>query len=348
MSRQLDIVIPCHNVSNTIEICLGSLEREVASVVKDNMLQDVQLYIVDDGSTDNSLTILSERSYSIPHRILSQPQSGPSDARNNGTTCGSAAWILYVDSDIELKKGTLKRLLTALLQSPTLYAINGYPTATIPNGRWITQYTNTSLCFQLYNHGQHVNTAFTSLCLMQREAWVSMNGWDASRYSRYSDDIQSRWHFPFNSIQQCFEATFIHHKHVRLWGLLKHRFNLGYHYRNSLPSQRQIPNQKSQLIFLHFRYPLNVLLAVFSIVFIPLMPLMNRPLISMILLIWLTLLMLTNWGLFNFIRKHRDLDYSMAHHLSIFGLSYLEGLSMGLGLFWSVTTTVFSGTEHAS
>ena len=347
MSRQLDIVIPCHNVSNTIELCLASLEREVANAVKDKILHDVHLYIVDDGSTDNSISILSKRSYSIPHQIISQSQGGPSDARNHGTKCGTAPWVLYLDSDVEIREGSLQRLFTALLQSPTLYAVNGYPTAMIPNGKWITHYTNASLCFQLYNHGDLVNTAFTSFCLMKRDAWNSMNGWDTSRRSRYSDDIQSRWHFPPNSIQQCFEATFIHHKHVHMWGLLKHRFNLGYHYRDSLPTQQTVPNQKTQL-FLHLRYPLNVLLAAFSIGFVPLTLLISSSILAIILLSWFAVLMLTNGGLFNFIRRHPDLDHSMAHNLSIFGLSYLEGLSMGLGLFWSMILTVFSRTEHAS
>ena len=348
MSKQLDIVIPCHNVSTTIETCLMALEREVASVVNDNLIQDVHLYLVDDGSRDNSLTLLSNRSYSVPHQILSQPQGGPSNARNHGTKGGSAPWILYVDSDVELKEGTLRRLLKALFEYPNLYAVNGYPTATIPHGRWITQYTNASLCFQLYNHGQLVNTAFTSLCLMQRDAWDSMNGWDTSRHSRYSDDIQSRWHFPLDSIQQCFEATFIHHKHVRIWGLLKHRFNLGYHYRNSIPSQRKNSNQKRQLIFLHLRYPSNVLLAGLSIAFFPLTLFAERPLIAILLFTWVSLLLLTNWNFFTFIRKQKDLVTEKATKLLDVTLSYLEGLSMGLGLFWSMITTVFSGTEHAS
>lgn len=347
MSIQLDIVIPCHNVSNTIDLCLASLEREVAYAIKDNMLDDVHLYIVDDGSTDNSLAMLSKRSYSIPHQILSQSQGGPSDARNHGTRCGTAPWILYVDSDVEIREGSLNRLIAALINSPTLYAVNGYPTATIPNGEWITHYTNASLCFQLYNHGEFVNTAFTSFCLMKREAWNSMNGWDVSRHSRYSDDIQSRWHFPSDSIQQCFESTFVHHKHVHLWGLLKHRFNLGYHYRDSLPTQQKAPHQKKQL-FLHLRYPLNVLLAAFSCIFFFLIIFIKSPLLTIIPLIWLALLLLTNWGLFTFIRQHKELDHSVIHHTSIFGLSYLEGLSMGLGLFWSMTTAVFSRTEHAS
>ena len=343
--RSLDIVIPSYNSEPTIQCCLDALVNSIDHCRESGILNLVKIFIVDDGSTDNSPDIIEEfiSTSTYPTTLIHQSQQGPSAARNTGTQQGEAPWLLYIDSDVEIEPKSISVLLEYLSMSPNLLALNGYPKYSIPNGSWITQYTNLSLCYQLKQHGTLVNSAFTSLCLMSREAWVSMNGWDTSRKSRYSDDIQSRWYLPNNSIQQCFDALFTHHKHVKLLSLLKHRFNLGFHYLSSLPSLEE----RSSHLFshLHSRYPINVVAALFSMLAIIGsfgLPPTYTGYFVVVHGFWITLVLYNNNRLVRFTRVTTNTFQTPIYTLSIFGLSYCEGLAMGLGLLFSFCSNILN------
>ncbi len=350
MPAQLDIVLPLYNAESTIERCLNSLNHEL-SRPEPFRIVNVALYIVDDGSSDSSLEIVNtwlnkQQSFFLTTTIHTQSQKGPSTARNVGSQMGSAPWILYLDSDVEISKLALHKMIQQLRDNDTLFAVNGHPALEIPEASWVSLYVNYSLSFQLQQHGSLVNTAFTSLCLMRRSAWKTMNGWDESRSSRYSDDIQSRWHFPPNSIQQCFGATFTHHKHVTLKGMCKHRFNLGWHFRDSLRTPRTQRSRKTSTV-LHARYPINVLLAGLSIIACPTLWLF--PSTTPLLGLWFVALLWINSPLLLCIWKHdTEHKHTRLELLSIFGLSYLEGLCMGCGLFWSLLTATLPWRRHAT
>ena len=343
----LDIVIPSYNSESTIQICLNALSLALDRCNATGQLERIQIHIVDDGSTDRSPTIIREfiTTSAYATNLINQSQEGPSSARNTGTRLGQATWILYIDSDVEIEPNSIVTLLKHLSVNPTLLAFNGYPNRWVPNGTWVTQYTNLSLCFQLKQHGTMVNSAFTSLCLMSREAWVLMNGWDASRRSRYSDDIQTRWHLPPNCIQQCFDVCFTHHKHVSFKGLLKHRFNLGFHYLNSLP----VSKKSSPKIFrtLHSRYPLNVFAALSSIMAI-VAGYSFHPVQGWQLLIphsmWISLILFANQPLVRFTRVSTNRFQNPMYTGSIFGISYCEGFMMGLGLLFSLVSKMLNRT----
>ena len=342
--KSIDVVIPSYNSAETIERCLRGVTKTIDQSRREGLCDSVHIYIVDDGSTDSSIEHIQRfiNTSVYPSTLLRQAQQGPSGARNSGTEAGTASWVLYIDSDVEPHETALSNLIQLQSLQPDCLAINGHPQQHVPNGSWITHYTNLSLCYQLMQHGPKVNTAFTSLCLMSRDAWSEMGGWDASRTSRYSDDIQSRWYFPPNSIAQCFDGLFIHHKHVRLFGLMKHRFNLGFHFRSSL--SRKGTRSNSQRI-LHWRYPVNVICALSSPIVLSL-PFIY-PSLWFVSLLWCTPMILVNNALIQFVRASKPQRFNTPFHLmSIFGLSYCEGCAMGLGLLISFCQDPFNGRFH--
>lgn len=343
-AKSLDVVIPSYNSMATIDLCLQGLTNALAHSKQAGLCGDVHIYIVDDGSTDASLECIQQfiSTSSYPTTLIKQTQAGPSSARNSGTQIGRAPWILYVDSDVEPHVNALSNLLQVQVENPECLAINGHPQQSVPNGGWTTQYTNLSLCYQLIQHGLKVNTAFTSLCLMSRKGWMTMDGWDTSRTSRYSDDIQSRWHFPPGSIAQCFQAMFVHHKHVSFWGLMKHRFNLGFHFRSSI-SNDALNNDST--VTLHWRYPVNVVCASLSLIGTTITFFYQQ--MWMLNILWWLPVLIVNMPLMNFVRVSTEQRFNRPLHLlSIFGLSYCEGFAMGLGLLYSLCKRPFDGRFH--
>ena len=91
----ISVIIPCFNSENTIQDCVNSV---LTQSVKVN-----ELIIVDDGSTDNTRTIIKAILKSIPSEIkaisLEQQNQGPSAARNNGIKISSSEYIAFLDSD---------------------------------------------------------------------------------------------------------------------------------------------------------------------------------------------------------------------------------------------------------
>jgi glycosyltransferase involved in cell wall biosynthesis len=86
----ISVIIPLYNKEDCIKETVGS-------VLNQNFL-DFELIIVDDGSTDNSISIL--QSFDDKRiKIISKPNGGVSDARNFGVKESKGVYIYFLDAD---------------------------------------------------------------------------------------------------------------------------------------------------------------------------------------------------------------------------------------------------------
>lgn len=91
---RLSIIMPAFNAGKTIKMAIDS----VTSILNDN----VELIIVDDGSTDDTSVISSTYQEEYPSiRILKVPNGGVSNARNIGINNACGKYIMFMDSDDE-------------------------------------------------------------------------------------------------------------------------------------------------------------------------------------------------------------------------------------------------------
>ena len=107
----LSIIIPLYNNEDT-------LGRSVESVLMQN-IDDCEIIIVDDGSTDKSGAIADEwarKDYKIT--VLHKNNGGPSEAKNYGLDAVKGDYVAFVDSDDELSSNTLKPLMNILDSNP--------------------------------------------------------------------------------------------------------------------------------------------------------------------------------------------------------------------------------------
>ena len=108
---KLSIIIPIYNVENTLRRCLDS-------VISQN-IDDCEIILVDDGSTDRSRIIADE--YACKHPFITiyhKENGGLSDARNYGLDRMNGDYVTFVDSDDELSPNTLEPLLNILHNNP--------------------------------------------------------------------------------------------------------------------------------------------------------------------------------------------------------------------------------------
>ena len=100
----LSIVVPVYNVERYIRKCLDSITRQ--------NLENIEIIMVNDGSTDNSLKICEE--YACVYKnffTISQANAGLSSARNTGIKAAKGKYILFLDSDDFLKEGVLSNII---------------------------------------------------------------------------------------------------------------------------------------------------------------------------------------------------------------------------------------------
>jgi glycosyltransferase involved in cell wall biosynthesis len=96
--KKISIIIPVYNVAKYIGICLDSLVKQT--------YKNIEIIVVDDGSTDDSLKIIKDYEKKYPKLIkaLSEKNSGPSSARNLGLKHATGEYISFVDSDDYIDK----------------------------------------------------------------------------------------------------------------------------------------------------------------------------------------------------------------------------------------------------
>ncbi|WP_321968725.1 glycosyltransferase family 2 protein [Paraburkholderia tropica] len=99
---QIAVVIPCYNASAYIDATLKTVTSQTHN--------EVEILIVDDGSSDDSLSKAREHLNGCRHRwtILTQSHKGVSAARNLGWQSTTADWIQFLDADDFLAREKLQ------------------------------------------------------------------------------------------------------------------------------------------------------------------------------------------------------------------------------------------------
>lgn len=89
---KVSIIIPSYNEENHIKKCIESLIKQ--------SLQEIEIIIVNDGSTDNTLDIIIEYASEDPRIVvINQSNKGVSAARNRGIDEARGTYLAFVDAD---------------------------------------------------------------------------------------------------------------------------------------------------------------------------------------------------------------------------------------------------------
>lgn len=102
-NEMLSIIIPLYNKETTIKKTLESIFNQDYN--------DYEIIIVDDGSTDKGLTVINEL-HSDKISVYTQPNSGPSVARNLGVRKAKGDWIVFMDADDWFEPGAFKHFMS--------------------------------------------------------------------------------------------------------------------------------------------------------------------------------------------------------------------------------------------
>src|ERR1700712_1426421 len=112
---RISVVVPVYNVELYLETCLESIAGQT--------FRDLEVVMVDDGSTDGSAAI-AQRFVDRDERfrLVTQPNGGLSKARNTGTDAATGEFLAFVDSDDYLAPNAYELLMGALEQTGSDFA----------------------------------------------------------------------------------------------------------------------------------------------------------------------------------------------------------------------------------
>lgn len=135
---KISVIIPVYNV-------LPYLEKALTSICNQT-LEDLQIIIVDDGSTDGSGTIIDLFAQK-DHRILvlRQKNNGVSFARNKGLQAVNSEYIFFMDADDYVERNMLADYYASAVKSNCDLLISGFYFETLAAAETSLKF---SMCFQ--------------------------------------------------------------------------------------------------------------------------------------------------------------------------------------------------------
>lgn len=102
---KLSVIVPVYNTEKYVKKCLESIANQT--------MRDLEIIIVNDGSEDNSETVIKqwiESNKEIKVKYFKKQNGGLSDARNYGVTKALGKYISFVDSDDYIDVNLYKNL----------------------------------------------------------------------------------------------------------------------------------------------------------------------------------------------------------------------------------------------
>lgn len=114
----ISVIIPVYNGSASIGKCLQSVLTQ--------SWKDIEVIVVDDGSTDDTVSVCEQYSFTDTRvRLFTKNNSGVSSARNMGLQHAQGAYCCFVDADDCLPQDALECLASALTDEFDM-VIGGY------------------------------------------------------------------------------------------------------------------------------------------------------------------------------------------------------------------------------
>ncbi|MEZ9006738.1 glycosyltransferase family 2 protein [Vibrio sp. 10N.247.311.59] len=106
MEKKLSVIIPVFNTEKFIERCINS----VISCES----EEIEIIIVNDGSTDSSREIVTKNFNDERISIIDKSNGGLASARNKGVKEANGEYVLHLDSDDYLDNGVIEEILNGI------------------------------------------------------------------------------------------------------------------------------------------------------------------------------------------------------------------------------------------
>lgn len=159
---KVSILIPCYNserfIAETLDSCI------------EQTYNNIEIIVVDDGSTDHSLAIVRDyKSKDGRVKVISQPNAGACKARNSALEHSTGEYIMFLDADNVISTNKIEIQLIRLMEASDKMAVatcvwdrfyNDINEATFPKQMVYRDYdTGFDMLLDLWNCSEMYETA---------------------------------------------------------------------------------------------------------------------------------------------------------------------------------------------
>ncbi len=130
----VSVIIPVWNA--------GASVCNMTDAILGQSFRDFELILVDDGSTDNTLSVLRKiERVDSRVKVFTKQNGGPSSARNLGLEKATGEYIQFYDADDSITPHSLKICIDAILASKSDIVVSGWQIYTVRNNKIHNKYT---------------------------------------------------------------------------------------------------------------------------------------------------------------------------------------------------------------
>jgi len=200
---QVTIIVPAYNSAATLGLCLDSVFAQTET--------DVEVIVVDDGSTDGTRHIASH----YPARLVVLPTNlGAAAARNFGAQQALGQVLFFVDSDVTLSRDALGRVRAAIEQPGFEAVIGSYDDEPMDRSL-VSQFKNLAHHYFHQHSGQAATTLFGACTAIRRDLFVATGGFDERK--RSMEDVDLGYRLSSHGVRIKLDPH-LQVKHLKRWG----------------------------------------------------------------------------------------------------------------------------------
>ena len=218
---KISIIIPVYNSEQYLGQALDS--------IKDNDFNDYEILIIDDASTDSTIEIAKK--YNPKVLLVNKKNWGPAYSRNKAAELARGDILYFTDSDVKLKKTTLRQIYNHFQDKATNCVIGLYSLPS-ENLNLTTIYKNTWIRFSYLAAPENVDWFFTAVGAIRKQSWDNEQNFAHYKYKTGGEDIDFGFTFSSagNKITLDKSLEVIHLRTYSFKYLLKNDFNRSFGY----------------------------------------------------------------------------------------------------------------------
>ena len=202
-ARSASIIIPTFNGASRIASCLESLAKQTAG-------RNVEILVVDDGSTDNTANVV--RGYPSA-RLISQANAGPASARNRGALEAQGRILLFTDDDCVPQPNWLEAMLEPFEDREVVGAKGVYRTHQKSLAARFVQIEYEDK-YRLMAGQPNIDFIDTYSAGFRRDRFLEMTGYDTSFPVACAEDIELSYRMSARGWKMKFvPAAIVYHTH---------------------------------------------------------------------------------------------------------------------------------------
>lgn len=176
---RVSVIIPAYNEEQFIGECLNTLLSQ--------SYRNLEIIVVDDGSTDGTLKIIKNFKLKILNlKLLHQKHKGPGLARNLGASFAKGEILIFVDADMTFEKNFVQDLIGPIIKGKTVGTFSKNEMVKNPKNIW-------SICWNINRNvpqdrmipNNYPNESPVFRAILKKE-FDKVKGFDTS--GEYTDD----------------------------------------------------------------------------------------------------------------------------------------------------------------